>query len=152
MEMVLGKLSGRYTHGGMSFDLGVWYSERPLTDKEAADIYLNLCQNWPFLEGDKPNVVAFYNELIQRWPEIDTVPEEKIDDTNYCPWSCALDHSGMAVVMPCVWPMADAVATFVRGLASTHALVLFDPQANRVHLPDHLKVERRGFFKRFGRL
>jgi fido (protein-threonine AMPylation protein) len=83
----------------MSFDLAVWHSDGALTDKEAADIYVRPCKNWPFLEGENSAVRAFYSALTKRWPEIDTVPDDKID---YSPWSYALDHSGMAVVMPCV--------------------------------------------------
>jgi len=64
----------------MSFDLGVWHSEVPLTDKEAAEIYVHLCENWPYLEGDSLSVAAFYDDLTRRWPEIDTVPEEEIDN------------------------------------------------------------------------
>ena len=74
----------------MSFDLGVWHSDVPLTDDEAAEIYTKLCESKLALSGENKAVEAFYNELTSRWPEIDTVPD-KIDDTDYCPWSCALD-------------------------------------------------------------
>jgi hypothetical protein len=132
----------------MSFDLGVWYSESTLTDKEAADVYLRLCEDWPYLDGENSAVAAFYEELTEHWPEIDTIPEEKIGEMEYCPWSCALDHSGMAVVMPCVWPMAEKVATFVQGLASKHRLVLFDPQSSRVYLPEQLIAKKRSLLRR----
>jgi hypothetical protein len=36
----------------MSFDLGVWHSDMPLTDKEASDIYVHLCED-PYLEGEQ---------------------------------------------------------------------------------------------------
>ena len=136
----------------MSFDLGVWHSDRPLTDGEAAQTYVRLCEEWPYLNGENPAVATFYDELVMHWPEIDTVPEEKLDDMDYCPWSVALNHSGMAVVMSCVCSMADKVAGFVQGLATKHHLVLFDPQANRVHLPQQLIREKRGLFGQlFGR-
>ena len=121
----------------MSFDLGVWYSGVPVTDKEAAEIYVHLCENWPYLEGESASIAAFYDELIRRWPEIDTVPEEEIHDTEYCPWSSALNRSGMALLMPCVWSMADEVSVFVRRLANKYSLVLFDPQSGKVSLPEH---------------
>jgi hypothetical protein len=136
----------------MSCDFGVWYSEKALTKKEAGAIYVSLCEHWPFLEGENPAVAAFYDELTRRWPEIDKIPEEKIDDHDYCPWSCALDHSGMAVVMPCVWPKADAVEVFVKELAQKHKLVLYDPQSERVYLPAHLQLKKRSLLDRlFGR-
>jgi hypothetical protein len=123
----------------MSFDLAVWYSHRPLRNEEAGEIYVQLCEQWPSLEGENLSVAAFYDELTKRWPEIDTVPDDKVDDTDYCPWSCALNHSGMAVVMPCVWSKADDVAEFVHKLAQKHGLVLYDPQTGIVYLPEQLK-------------
>jgi hypothetical protein len=124
----------------MSFDLGVWKSEAPLTHEQAAGIYVNLCENWPYLEGESRSVGTFYDELTRRWPELDTVPEEQIDNMQYCPWSSALSRSGMAVVMSCVWSISDEVAAFVKELANKHGLVLFDPQSGSVVLPEHLKA------------
>jgi hypothetical protein len=74
---------------------------------------------------------------MEKWPEIDTVPEEKIDDKEYCPWSCALSHSGMAVVMACVWSMADEVTALVQELSKKYHLVLFNPQTDTVSIPEN---------------
>ena len=77
----------------MSFDFGVWYPQNRIPNKEAEELYIRLC------EGTRADVVAhpavekFYAELTARHPEIDTIPENKIGDYDYCPWSCALDHS-----------------------------------------------------------
>lgn len=132
-----------YTRPTMSFDLAVWYSDQPLSDNEAEKIYLNLCENWPFLEGSHTSVTEFYNELVQKWPEIDAIPEERVGDFEFCPWSCALCHSGTAIVTSCVWPMADKVSDFVMDLAYDHDLVCFDPQARRVILPAKLLPKKR---------
>ncbi len=59
---------------------------------------------------------------------------------NYCPWPCALSHSGMAVVIACVWSMAEDVETFVKDLAKKHRLVFFDPQSDTVSLPEQLQT------------
>ncbi|WP_109484970.1 hypothetical protein [Occallatibacter savannae] len=145
----------------MSFDLAVWNSEEAMTDAQALEIYDRLCEDWPFLEGESANVEAFYQELIQKWPEIDTIPEDRVGEFDFCPWSCALNHSGGAVVMSCVWSKATDVAQEVGSLAYKHGLVLFDPQASRVILPEHLQEKlqsrhsespRRSLFQRlFGR-
>lgn len=108
-------------------------------NKQAAETYVALCDQWPFLEGENAAIRAFYDELTTRWPELDTVPVAKIDDHDYCPWSCAISHSGMAVVTSCVWSMADKVASYIRELASEHKLIFFDPQTDRVYLPEHLQ-------------
>jgi hypothetical protein len=132
----------------MSFDLAVWHSETPLTGREAQGIYAKLCENWPYLEGTQPTVDAFYRELTEKWPEIDTIPEEKVDDFDFCPWSCALNHSGMAIVLSCVWPKAEEVAKRTIELAEKHQLVLYDPQTNGVVLPSSLQNRKRPWHKR----
>jgi hypothetical protein len=127
----------------MSFDLSVWHCEKWIGREEAGHVHVKLCQEWPYLTGSSPRVEAFYKELTDRWPEIDTIALERIDDVDLCPWSCALSHSGMAVVLACVWSKADDVADYVTKLAEKHKLVLFDPQANRVILPPHLEQKGR---------
>lgn len=132
----------------MSFDLGVWHIDEPLTDEQAGEIYLKLCEEWPYLEGESPAVPAFYQELIEHWPEIDTVPEERVGDFDFSPWSGELCHSGMAVVMSCVWSKADDVAQYVKTLARKHDLLFFDPQADRAILPERLRQPKRGLLQR----
>lgn len=92
------------------------------------------------MQGEIQAPRAFYDELTARWPELDTVPDEKVGDKNYCPWSCTISHSGMAVVTACVWSMAGEVGSFVEELAQKHKLIFFDPQSDRVRLPEHLKA------------
>ena len=136
----------------MSCDFGVWYSETSLTKEEAAQIYLALCEQWPFLEGENAAVRDFYIELIKRWPELDTVPDEKLGNHDYCPWSCQISHSGMAVVTASVWPMAGKVEAVMKELAIKHKLVFFDPQSDRVLLPEHLRTQRASEGSWFRRL
>jgi hypothetical protein len=64
----------------MSCDYGAWYSETSVTKEEAAKIYIALCEEWPSLEGENASVRDFSNDLTKRWPEVDTIPEERIDD------------------------------------------------------------------------
>lgn len=122
----------------MSFDLGVWYSEKALTPKQAGEIYLKLCDGKSDFKGENLRVVAFYDELVKKWPEIDFVPDDKIDDHDYCPWSCAIDRSGMHVLVSCVWSKAQDVAIFVEQLAVRHELLLYNPKKNLVKLPPSL--------------
>lgn len=131
----------------MSFDLAVWHTDEPLTSERAAEIYLRLCHDWPYLNGNSAAVTAFYEELTGRWHEIDIIPEHHIGDFDHCPWSCALSRSGMAVVMTCVWSEAAAVAEFVERLARKHGLLLFDPQSNRVVLPEQFRPKPRRLFQ-----
>ncbi len=119
----------------MSFDLGVWHTTRRLTDAEAGELYDALCDSQTDGVAPHPAVDAFYAELTARYPEIDSVPDDRIDDHDYCPWSCALDRSPGHVIMPCVWSQADNVRRFVTQLADRYGLAVYDPQEAGVAYP-----------------
>jgi hypothetical protein len=119
----------------MSFDLAVWYPDRNLSPEEAGERYGQLCDGDVRGVTEDPRVAAFYDELMRKHPEIDDVPEERIDDHEYCPWSVAMDRSPGHVIMCCVWSRAEYVRSFVGELASKHGLVLYDPQEGTVTFP-----------------
>jgi hypothetical protein len=120
----------------MSFDLAVWYPQKRLGDEEAGELYLRLCDGDISGVVEHPAVEAFYAEVTAKHPEIDTIPEDKLDDHDLCPWSCKLDHSPAHVALSCVWSKATYVDQFVRSLARKHGLALYDPQTDRVTYPD----------------
>ena len=120
----------------MSFDLCVWYPQNRVSDREAGKLYARLCESDTSGVVPNPAIEAFYAELTARHPEIDVVPEEKIDDHDYSPWSCALDRSPGHVIMSCVWPKAEHVHQLVQDLARKHGLALYDPQSSIVIYPD----------------
>jgi hypothetical protein len=120
----------------MSFDLGVWYPQTRISNEEAGKLYVRLCDGDTSGVVANPAIDAFYVELTARHPEIDTIPEEKIGDHDFCPWSCKLDHSPGHVIMSCVWPKATYVHRLVQDLARKHALAIYDPQSDVVTYPD----------------
>ncbi|MBI5094301.1 MAG: hypothetical protein HZB26_17905 [Candidatus Hydrogenedentes bacterium] len=97
----------------MSFDLGVWYPHKRLSDDEAAELYVHLSA------GDTTGVMphlaigSFYADLIAKLPEIDSVPGERIDDQYFCPWSPSLERSPAHIIVFCVWSKAEYVHQFV---------------------------------------
>src|SRR5262245_37127649 len=98
----------------MSFDLGVWYPHDRLRHAQAGELYVALCEETAESPLPHPAVDAFYEELTHKCPELDNVPEEKLGDQDYCPWSCKIDRSPGHVIMPCVWPKADYVDELVK--------------------------------------
>lgn len=86
----------------------------------------------------KPNpaIESFYLEFSNTHPEIDDVPEDKIGDFDFSPWSIKHDRSDRHIVMCCVWSHADYVYDFVLQLASKHKLAVFDPQFTKIHYPN----------------
>ncbi len=73
----------------MSYDLGVWYPHEKIDNAEAGKRYGQLCEGDTSGVKANPAVDAFYAELTAKHPEIDTIPDDRIDDHDYCPWSCA---------------------------------------------------------------
>jgi hypothetical protein len=120
----------------MSYDLGVWFPHKRMSDKEAGETYRRVCDSAFAGLQAHPAIDAFYAELTSRYPEIDTIAEERIDDHAYCPWSCALDHTPAYVVMPCVYSQAENVHHFVHELARRHGLAVYDPQASHITYAD----------------
>jgi hypothetical protein len=119
----------------MSYDLAVWYPDRLLSAEQALTQYDELCDE--NISGLKlhPSIDAFYKELSNIHPEIDDVPEDKLDDVIFSPWSVAHDRSDRHIIMCCVWSRADYVHEFVLNLANKHGLAVFDPQLTKIHYP-----------------
>jgi hypothetical protein len=120
----------------MSFDLGVWFPHQRLSHAQAGDLYVRLCEGEPHELLPHESIDAFYEELTAKHPEIDSIPEDRIDDHDYCPWSCALDRSDAHVIMSCVWSKAEYVGMLVSQLAKKHGLAVYDPQSARITYPN----------------
>ena len=69
----------------MSFDLGVWYPQKRIGNEQARELYVRLCDSDTSGVVPHPAIDTFYAELTAKHPEIDTIPEERIDDHDYCP-------------------------------------------------------------------
>ncbi len=110
----------------VSYDLGVFYSERPHSDEDAGERYVALCSEEnkePWVEPS-PRVAAFYQELIARFPD---------DGGERDPWSAGpLDRSAGHVIMSMPFGMADKIERFVIELAEKHGLVCFNPQGGNI--------------------
>lgn len=120
----------------MSYDLAVWHPNKLLSDKEALEQYYELCnENITRLEPHLA-IDAFYQELSSIHPEIDDVPENKIGDFDFSPWSNEHDRSDCHIIMNCVWSHADYVHDLVLELGKKHGLAVFDPQLSKIHYPN----------------
>jgi hypothetical protein len=118
----------------MSFSLTVWYAPQPLSKETAAEIDHELREDRIEVVPVHENIDAFYKDLIARYPEIDTIPEDRVDDKDYCP-SGALSKTHRHVSMSCVFSQAQNVIRFVYKLTCLHGLVLYDPQSETLYPP-----------------
>lgn len=125
----------------MSFDLGVFFTEKPHSDDDARDRYVACCEEDDLSPWVVPNpkVAAFLKDLTARYPDIKDMPEQNVDA---CPWAASLDVSRGHVLMPMVHSWAERMYPFILGLAEKHGLVCFDPQEGMiVAAPPGIHVE-----------
>jgi hypothetical protein len=120
----------------MSCDFAVWHTSRRLNNDEADRLYGELCDGITAGVFPHPAIDQFYSELTARYPEIDDVPEDRVDDMDYSPWSCSMDRSPGHLIISCIWSKADEVSRLIRELARKHGLSVFDPQMGKIFYPD----------------
>ncbi|HEY3580705.1 MAG TPA: hypothetical protein VGK82_09180 [Pyrinomonadaceae bacterium] len=116
----------------MSFDLAVMNLETPVSSEAAAEIYGELCEGNYDVLGPSEKIDAFYRELVEKYPDINSYSDDTVDN---CPWSVEIDVSDGAVLMCLVWSRVEEVAPFVMGLAERHQLACYDPQDDKLYLP-----------------
>jgi hypothetical protein len=65
----------------MSFDLGVWYSDAPMTQMEAAAFYRHVNTDWMVVRRH-PQFDAFWSELLKHLPDLRGVagPQADLDE------------------------------------------------------------------------
>ena len=120
----------------MSFDLAVLSGKKPLKQEDAGGIYVQLCEEpdtWSNLLEPDERVAAFVHEITTRWPQIDDVPEEEVDD---CPWNVAFDQSPAHAISCIAWSRADEVFPVYVEAALRHALYVYDPQEDNLLAPE----------------
>jgi hypothetical protein len=128
----------------VSCDYAVWHTESRLTDAEAIELYAKLCDGDPSDVSPSDAIAGFYAEITSLHPEIDSVPNDRMDDLDLCPWSIAFDRSDGHLIMCCVWSRAEYVGDLVRRLARKHRLYCFDPQTDTIIHPDVLTLTADG--------
>jgi hypothetical protein len=111
----------------MSLDIAIWYTEEPLGDKAAGELYSKVIQGDSNLLEPNASILAFYRDLVARFPEIDDVPADKLGDTTFCPWSCKIEKTPAYILVSCVFSAAEVVGDFLGTLQEKHGLSLFLP-------------------------
>lgn len=120
----------------MSFDIAVLSLEKKVTNAEATDIYAELNEGNYSRIAPNDAINRIYHEVTAKHPEIDDVPDDKIDDLDFCPWSCDIDKSDGHLIISTVWPKSDYAHKLVQEIATKHQLPTFDPQNGVITYPD----------------
>jgi len=79
-----------------------------------------------------PDVAEFYRLLIQRFPALEDVPEQKRNDLVFCPWSQTPEpsdrHIGLNLRLDTPRRVFDEILAFGKRLH----LVIYDPQSGEL--------------------
>jgi hypothetical protein len=92
----------------MSFDLGVWYSDAPMTRQEASAFYHHINGDWVVVRRNA-EFDAFFRELLARFP--DRAPGAPLPDPDQPP---AAMTTTMAEIMAAPKPTAEEIKAFSR--------------------------------------
>jgi len=119
--------------------LAAWRSGSAVSDKDAAKQYAALLDGKAVPQSWDAAVYRFLTQLTELYPDIESLPEEQVDDS---PWACSLEVSDAHVIMALRFDCYASVFPAIMQLASHHGLVCFDPQNFKVHLPENLKPDQ----------
>jgi hypothetical protein len=118
----------------MSFDLGFWHEDRPITVQQAAKVYGQLCEGNAAVVTQHPALALFLHDLTQHYPPIGSYADEEQEHAR-CPWSCAWDLTPGSAIVCMRWSYAQELTSRLLQMASTYGLVCYNPQRDEVYLP-----------------
>lgn len=112
----------------MSYDVAVWDGDAPANDEHAVRVNEELWARYEEgAEEPSPRILAFLRELTARYPDLEDLPENEIEDS---PWSVSPtdDAVGVYSYLCLVYSKIEEALPFIVQTAKRHGLVCFDPQ------------------------
>lgn len=116
----------------MSYDLYLWHGPQPVTAQQAMTICHQLARSQNDLVVPDAAVLTFHRELIKRFPPLETLGDDGIDDS---PWTMSPDATAGRAILCMGLSRASKIGPFILELARRHRLVCFDPSTGVVHNP-----------------
>jgi hypothetical protein len=109
----------------MSFDLGVWKEDGPISAREAQRRYEKSAAGSMF--PDPPEVAEFKRRLAVEYPSIDDWPE---DDLENCPWSDSYADDTGRCILSIVWGRCEEMLPIIAQLALDCGLIYYTASAH----------------------
>lgn len=116
----------------MSYDLYLWHRPQPVTAQQAAAICHRLARSCDDDVIPDEAVLSFHEELMARFPPLESLAENDADDS---PWNMSPDATDSRVILCMGLSRASKIGPFILELAARHRLVCFDPSTGVVHHP-----------------
>jgi len=124
----------------VSFDLGVWDTDRPPRTGEAERRYEQLCEGQDPAGNPSPRVTAFVEECGRRWPG---ETDEDSDESPWASWPLTSPRTTSGFVANIRPGAAAGMFGEWAEMAERHGLVLYDPQSGVVKIPSRLSYDAR---------
>lgn len=132
----------------MSFQLGVWHCEQPLSMGAAGELFDAVVDDKkPDKKHEKkpeprsalktsPAMKAFFNNLIRRYPTLDNWPTDDVTD---CPWEIQPRYDPHYMVFSLMPAHSEQLEAVIIDLALENGLTVYDPQTPDLHMPPALE-------------
>jgi hypothetical protein len=132
----------------MSFQLGVWHCEQPLSMGAAGELFdARQNEKKPDKKPDKktepkpelktsPAMKAFFNNLIRRYPTLDDWPTDDVTD---CPWEIQPRFDPHYMTFSLMPAHSEQLEAVIIDMAIEHGLTVYDPQTPDLHMPPALE-------------
>ena len=117
----------------MSYDVAVWIGNLPADNAAALETFKRRWkryENTP--EPTHPQIAAFLDDLLERYPDLDGVPESELESSPWAEGHMIGNARGRFFYFAMTYPGARKALQFVAETAAAHNLVCFDPQSSEL--------------------
>jgi hypothetical protein len=118
----------------VSYDIAVWEAGgRPATDEAALETYNEMWVRYEDTEESAgTQILGFIEELTARYPDLDDLSDEEVDDSPWADSPLRGNVMGPFFYFALVPSKADETIPFIAETARRHELVCFDPQQEKL--------------------
>jgi hypothetical protein len=117
----------------VGYDIAVWEGERPASDEAALEKYNEMWARYEDTdEAASPSVLSYIGELTAKYPDLDDLPDDEVDDSPWADSPLQGNVMGPFFYFALVPSKADETVPFIAETARRHELVCFDPQQERL--------------------
>ncbi|WP_174187926.1 hypothetical protein [Nocardia barduliensis] len=118
----------------MTYDFAAWEGEPPADDAAASEECGRLYRH--YIEGDDlppaERMRSFVADLNARWPDLDDLDEDSVDDSPWGDSPLIENASGPYIYFTTMYSKAAEVAAYAAERAKAHGLVFFDVNQDRL--------------------
>jgi len=120
----------------MTFQLGVWHAEKPLSLGAAGQLFDRVIAGKEPDIKPAPAMKAFFNQLMRRYPTLDDWPNE---DVTECPWADQPRFHTQYIIFTTLPAHSEQLEAVIIDMALEHGMTVYDPQTPDLHMPPSLE-------------